>query len=252
MRSRCACRPGPRHAAALTALDAGKHVLLEKPPGATLSEVDDLIAAGRRRGRDACSPPGIRASPPASRRRRDWLAGRTIRSVRDRLEGGCARLASGPGLDLGAGRLRRVRSGHQRAVDRHRDPADADLPHRGDAAFPAKPRRSRSRRTWSSPTLPAASASPRTFDWRQTGPQTWDIRVVHRRRRAAAADPAGRKLVIKGEPVVDGGDVEYAAHLQPIRRADRGGRERRRLSAAAPCRRRLHGRPARVHGAFED
>ena len=42
--------PGPRHAAALTALRAGKHVLLEKPPGATVSEVDDLVAeaAGKR------------------------------------------------------------------------------------------------------------------------------------------------------------------------------------------------------------
>jgi len=36
--------PGPRHAMALRALDHGKHVLLEKPPGATVSELDDLIA----------------------------------------------------------------------------------------------------------------------------------------------------------------------------------------------------------------
>ena len=39
--------PGPRHAAALTALAAGKHVLLEKPPGATVSELDDLTALAR-------------------------------------------------------------------------------------------------------------------------------------------------------------------------------------------------------------
>ena len=35
------------------------------------------------------------------------------------LEGGCAALASGPGMDLAGGRLRRLRSRHQRAVDRH-------------------------------------------------------------------------------------------------------------------------------------
>ena len=41
--------PQFRYEAALAALQAGKHVFLEKPPGATISEVEDLkrIAADR-------------------------------------------------------------------------------------------------------------------------------------------------------------------------------------------------------------
>ena len=36
--------PGPRHSFVREALDAGVHVLMEKPPTATISELDDLIA----------------------------------------------------------------------------------------------------------------------------------------------------------------------------------------------------------------
>src|SRR5690606_36564771 len=42
--------PQYRHEAAVQALEAGKHVFLEKPPGATLSEVEDLAALAAARG----------------------------------------------------------------------------------------------------------------------------------------------------------------------------------------------------------
>jgi D-galactose 1-dehydrogenase len=42
--------PQYRYAAAHTALTAGKHVFLEKPPGATLSEVADLEALAKAKG----------------------------------------------------------------------------------------------------------------------------------------------------------------------------------------------------------
>ena len=42
--------PQYRYAAAFTALSAGKHVFLEKPPGATLSEVADLEALAASKG----------------------------------------------------------------------------------------------------------------------------------------------------------------------------------------------------------
>jgi D-galactose 1-dehydrogenase len=43
--------PQIRHRQAAAALAAGKHVLLEKPPGATVSELTPLIAAAREAGR---------------------------------------------------------------------------------------------------------------------------------------------------------------------------------------------------------
>ena len=41
--------PGPRYAIARDCLDAGLHVLLEKPPTATLAETDDLAAGAAQR-----------------------------------------------------------------------------------------------------------------------------------------------------------------------------------------------------------
>jgi D-galactose 1-dehydrogenase len=42
--------PQVRYRAARTALEAGKHVFLEKPPGATVSEVEDLRALAAAKG----------------------------------------------------------------------------------------------------------------------------------------------------------------------------------------------------------
>jgi D-galactose 1-dehydrogenase len=43
--------PGVRHAFVREALDAGKHVLMEKPPTTTISEFDDLVAYGKKQKR---------------------------------------------------------------------------------------------------------------------------------------------------------------------------------------------------------
>lgn len=43
--------PGVRHAIVREALDAGKHVLMEKPPTPTISELDDLVAYTRKKNR---------------------------------------------------------------------------------------------------------------------------------------------------------------------------------------------------------
>ena len=43
--------PGVRHAFVREALDAGKHVLMEKPPTPTISELDDLVAYGKKKKR---------------------------------------------------------------------------------------------------------------------------------------------------------------------------------------------------------
>lgn len=73
--------PQGRHAIASAALNAGLHVMLEKPPGATVSEVCDLAANAKAsnvtlfttwHSREAASVDAARA----------WLTGRTLRSVK--------------------------------------------------------------------------------------------------------------------------------------------------------------------------
>ena len=72
--------PLVRHAQAAAALKAGKHVLLEKPPGATVSELGPLIAAARQSGRTLFATWHSRFAP-AVEPARAFLAGRRIKSV---------------------------------------------------------------------------------------------------------------------------------------------------------------------------
>ena len=72
--------PQARHAQAAAALAAGKHVLLEKPPGSTLSELTPLIAAAGEAGRTLFATWHSRYAPAVGPARK-LLAGRTINKV---------------------------------------------------------------------------------------------------------------------------------------------------------------------------
>ncbi|WP_198960944.1 Gfo/Idh/MocA family oxidoreductase [Bradyrhizobium sp. UFLA03-84] len=72
--------PQTRHALAAAALAAGKHVLLEKPPGATLSELTPLIAAAHQAGRTLFATWHSRYAPAVGPVRK-LIAGRTINKV---------------------------------------------------------------------------------------------------------------------------------------------------------------------------
>ena len=72
--------PVPRYAAAQAAIKAGRHLMLEKPPGATLSECHALEALAREHrvslfatwhSREAAGVAGAKA----------WLAGKTLRKM---------------------------------------------------------------------------------------------------------------------------------------------------------------------------
>src|SRR5205814_6686335 len=72
--------PQVRHAQAAAALKAGKHVLLEKPPGATVSELEPLVAAARETGRTLFATWHSRFAP-AVEPARSLLSNRQIKSV---------------------------------------------------------------------------------------------------------------------------------------------------------------------------
>jgi D-galactose 1-dehydrogenase len=72
--------PQVRFDAAMTAIAAGKHVFLEKPPGATLSEVETLAAAARDRSVSLFASWHSRYAPAVAAAR-DWIAARRVRSA---------------------------------------------------------------------------------------------------------------------------------------------------------------------------
>jgi len=199
--------PGPRHAAALTALTAGKHVLLEKPPGATLSELDDLVAlaASKRVSLFATWHSRFAAGVADTK---EWLAGRAIRSVRVDWKEDVRKWHPGqawiwePGgfgvFDPGINALSIVTEILPAPIFLTSAtllfPSNRAQPIAADLAFADGSGSER------------ASA---TFDWRQTGPQTWDIRVSTDGGELLLQS-GGARLSIAGNAVVDGRDEEYA------------------------------------------
>jgi D-galactose 1-dehydrogenase len=73
--------PGVRHALVREALDAGKQVLMEKPPTATISELDDLIKHAKSKGRVLFATWHSQYNEAVDRVR-DILATDGVRSVR--------------------------------------------------------------------------------------------------------------------------------------------------------------------------
>ena len=165
--------PQPRYPLAVEALGRGKHVLLEKPPASTLSEVEDLKVIGERSGRTLFATWHARYAPMVERAR-EWLAGRKIASARIDWREDVRRWHPGqqwiwePGgmgvFDPGINALSIVThilpkfffsEGVLRFPQNRQAPVAADLKfHFVDGV-----------------------EMPVGLDWLQTGPQTWDIRV---------------------------------------------------------------------------
>ena len=166
--------PQVRRAQALAALEAGKHVMLEKPPGAAVSELDPLIALAAAKGRTLFATWHSRYAP-AVEPARQWLAQRRIRSVRiDWKEDvrvwhpGQAWIWQPGGLgvfDPGINALSILTRILQEPVF----VTEAELSFPSNCQAPIAANLSLATATG----LPIAAA----FDFRQTGPQSWDITI---------------------------------------------------------------------------
>ena len=166
--------PQGRQAQAAAALKAGKHVLLEKPPGATVSELTPLIAEARQTGHTLFATWHSRFAP-AVEAARAFLAGRQIRSVVVEWKEDVRVWHPGqawiwePGgfgvFDPGINALAIL----TRILPRPFFLTEAELSYPDNRATPIAANLVFSDGTG----LPILAE----FDWRQTGPQTWDIRV---------------------------------------------------------------------------
>jgi len=166
--------PRGRQTQAAAALKAGKHVLLEKPPGATVSELTPLIAEARQTGHTLFATWHSRFAP-AVEAARAFLAGRQIRSVVVEWKEDVKVWHPGqawiwePGgfgvFDPGINALAIL----TRILPRPFFLTEAELSYPGNRATPIAANLAFSDGTG----LPILAE----FDWRQTGPQTWDIRV---------------------------------------------------------------------------
>ncbi|WP_439616972.1 Gfo/Idh/MocA family protein [Shinella sp.] len=197
--------PQYRYEAAEKALSAGKHVFLEKPPGATLSEVADLEALAAAKGVSLFASWHSRYAP-AVEAARSFLAGTTIRSMQVIWKEDVRHWhpnqdwiwqAGGLGVfDPGINALSIVTHILPRPV--FITAAMLEFPENRDAPIAAAI-------TFSDAKGLDLKAD---FDWRQTGKQSWDI-VADTEAGQMVLSEGGAKLSIDGKLVHEEPEQEY-------------------------------------------
>lgn len=199
--------PLVRRALAETALSAGKHVLLEKPPGATVAELAPLIAQADAAGLTLFAAWHSRFAP-AVEPARAFLAGREIRSVNvDWKEDvrvwhpGQSWIWEPGGLgvfDPGINALSIVTAILPRPLFLRA--AELAFPENRAAPIAASLRFADG----------GGDRVQAEFDWRQTGSQSWDITVETDAGRLTLSS-GGAKLMHDGQVLIDEPEVEYDA-----------------------------------------
>ncbi|MGV1905303.1 Gfo/Idh/MocA family protein [Agrobacterium cavarae] len=199
--------PQYRYEAAYTALNAGKHVFLEKPPGATLSEVQDLVRLADSKGLSLFASWHSRYAP-AVEAAKSFLASTKINSVHVIWKEDVRHWhpnqewiwqAGGLGVfDPGINALSIITHILPRALFITK--ATLEFPENRDAPIAADIH-------FSDVTKMPVHAE---FDWRQTGKQSWDI-VAETEAGEMVLSEGGAKLSINGELKFAEPEREYPA-----------------------------------------
>jgi D-galactose 1-dehydrogenase len=202
--------PQMRHALAAAALKAGKHVLLEKPPGATVSELTPLIAAARQGGRTLFAAWHSRFAP-AVEPARALLAEREIKSVTVEWKEDVKVWHPGQAWIWQPGGFGVFDPGINALSIMTRILPRPFFLTRAELSFP------RNRAAPIAADLSFADVAgaqiEAAFDWRQTGPQTWEIRIETDAGRVTVAS-GGRRLIHGERTLVDAEKQEYPVIYQ--------------------------------------
>lgn len=184
--------PVPRYAYAEAALKAGRHVMLEKPPGATLAEVHALEAMAREKGLTLFATWHSRmahAVAPA----KAWLADKTIRKAHITWREDVRKWHPGQDWVFQPGGMGVFDPGiNALSILTEILPRPVHLT-RATLEFPAN------RQTPIAAQLTFSGNVTADFDWRQEGPQTWDIDISTDRGQLALR-MGGNVLEINGKP----------------------------------------------------
>ncbi|WP_181705763.1 Gfo/Idh/MocA family protein [Chthonobacter rhizosphaerae] len=201
--------PDVRHGLVREALRAGRHVLMEKPPTASLMELEDLRAEAERAGRTlfATWHSQFNAAVDAARER---LAGARIRSVRVDWKEDVRKWHPGqewiwqaggfgvfdPGINAVSILTRVLPFPPFVASADLTFPANRDTPIAASVVF---------RRP---PDVPGARFTA-DLDWRQTGGEIWTITIEVDGGPTLTLSRGGTCLAVDGTTVVDEADREY-------------------------------------------
>ncbi len=197
--------PVPRFAYAQAALRAGRHVMLEKPPGATLGEVHALQSLAQANAVSLYATWHSRAARAVAAAR-TWLADKSVDSGQITWREDVRKWHPGqdwvfePGgmgvFDPGINALSILTE--ILPMPLHVVSANLDYPENRDTPIAAR--------------ITFSNRITADFDWRQEGPQTWDIEVQTNAGRLALR-MGGNRLEIDGEQTTGNDDImgEYPA-----------------------------------------
>lgn len=197
--------PQVRRAQAAAALAAGKHVMLEKPPGASVSELDPLIALAARAGRTLFATWHSRFAP-AVEPARHWLASRRVDSVSISWKEDVRVWHPGQNWIWEPGGLGVFDPGINALSILTRILPQPLFVTTAELCFPAN----REAPIAADLTLTDAAGLPiaAEFDFRQTGPQSWDI-LVETDSGSLKLSDGGARLIAGSQVLVDGVEAEY-------------------------------------------
>ena len=214
--------PVPRYDAARAAIGAGRHVMLEKPPGATLAEVIDLERRADEAGVTLFATWHSRMAAGVAPAR-DWLAGRAVRRAHIRWHEDVRRWHPGqdwvfePGgmgvFDPGINALSILTAILREPV--FLTAAELEVPE--NRANPIAAR------------LEFTGEVTAEFDWRVEGPQVWEIEVEAEGGTLILKD-GGARLVIDGAAQAVTEQGEYPALYARMAELVRAGRSEVDLS----------------------
>lgn len=212
--------PQVRYEAAHQALAAGKHVFLEKPPGATVAEVEALVALAQAKGVTLFTSWHSRhaaAVAPA----REWIAGRAVRKLAITWKEDVRHWHPGQAWIWEAGGFGVFDPGINALsilTEIVREPirlraAQLQVPSNRQAPIAAEL------------SMETASGVPieAVFDFRQTGPQSWDI-AVEADDGALLLSEGGAKLAVGGVAQALPPEGEYPAMYRHFVELVRNGR----------------------------
>jgi D-galactose 1-dehydrogenase len=199
--------PQVRYADARAAIEAGRHVMLEKPPGATISEVHNLVDLAEKKGVSLFATWHSRHAAAVAAAR-DWLSNRDVREIRIDWKEDVRYWHPGQDWVWQAGGLGVFDPGINALsvltaiLPQNLHLANAELSFPSNRETPIAARLDFSG-------LSGARISA-DFDWREEGDPLWNIHVTTDGGEALLSQ-GGARLTVNGEERHCGPNREYAA-----------------------------------------
>ena len=200
--------PGPRRSIAAACLAAGKHVLLEKPPAGTVTEVGDIARRAAAAGKVAFATYHAQHNP-AVRHAADLLAGKTLKSLRVTWKEDLRRWHPGQEWIMAAGGFGIFDPGINALSILTRILPQPVFISAAELFFPANRQAPIAANLTFSTGLATDGDLVAELDWRQTGPQTWSIAVETADGTKLTLVDGGARLEIDGQPPFTAPADEY-------------------------------------------